>query len=97
LDTIVDDRHVGKYYLNQLCDFVGVSLYIRAYISTRADTTGSQNAELQNRMTVRKYDDPTTWRLTKNADAHSDIEESVMRVQGVLCLKDLPPITNRLR
>ena len=53
--------------------------------------------ELQNRSCIRKYEDPSTWRLTKNADVHSGVEEMVMHVQGVLGLKDLPPVTNWLR
>jgi len=57
-----------------------------------------QNKALHTRMAVRTYEQPTTFRLIDmGPDETSELEEVVMRVQGILCAKDLPPITNRPR
>jgi hypothetical protein len=47
---------------------------------------------------VTKIDKPKTWRLTCEVDSSGEGEEReevVMRLQGILCNKDLPPITNK--
>jgi len=40
------------------------------------------------------YDLPKCMRLTQLADNNSTLEEVVVRVQGILCRKELPPINN---
>jgi hypothetical protein len=32
------------------------------------------------------------WRLTNPSDGGDELEEVVLRIQGILCEKDLPPI-----
>lgn len=53
---------------------------------------------LQAQVFVRSFKQPTLWRLINvGANKESDPEEMVLYIQGVLCAKDLPPITNKPR
>lgn len=61
-------------------------------------TNALQNKDLQAQFVVQNYQDPFTWRLINlGPTVQSEAEEAVLRIQGILCLKDLPPITNRPR
>ncbi|KIM90321.1 hypothetical protein PILCRDRAFT_31490, partial [Piloderma croceum F 1598] len=40
---------------------------------------------------------PSTWRLIYEGNGPANPEEVVMRVQGIISLKDLPPLTNKPR
>jgi hypothetical protein len=46
---------------------------------------------------VRKMDGPLSWRLTFAPEGSTETEEVVLRIQGVLCEKDLPPVTKAMR
>lgn len=57
-----------------------------------------QDKDLQSQTAVQNFQNPYTWRLINlGPTEQSEPEEVVLRVQGVLCSKDLPPITNKPR
>lgn len=37
-------------------------------------------------------DEDIKWRLTEPSDGSDELEEIVLRIQGILCEKDLPPL-----
>jgi hypothetical protein len=54
-----------------------------------------QNPTFQQCVRVCKYDEPMSWRLLSEHAGPENVEEVVLRVQGVIAQKDLPPLTNR--
>ncbi|KIM91788.1 hypothetical protein PILCRDRAFT_899 [Piloderma croceum F 1598] len=54
-----------------------------------------QNEHLQQNIRVIKYERPTTWQLIYEGNGHANAEEVVLRIQGVIAQKDLPPLTNK--
>jgi hypothetical protein len=51
--------------------------------------------EYQQLVRVLKYENPTSWRLISEHSGLENPEEVVLRVQGVIAQKDLPPLTNK--
>ena len=46
---------------------------------------------------IVQLDHPTSWRLVKDNSDNSEIEEAVIRVQGIIIHKDLPPLTGTIK
>jgi hypothetical protein len=46
---------------------------------------------------VRNINGPLPWRLTFIPGGGTEVEEIVLRLQGVLCEKELPPIRKEMR
>src|ERR1700683_2811013 len=99
LEEIASEKMQGPDSGYQLSGFTKVeNLYSsdNKYIKLLL-TVNTQNITLQQTVKVIKYDNPTTWRLIYEGNGIANAEEVVMRVQGVICQKDLPPLTNRPR
>jgi hypothetical protein len=50
-----------------------------------------------HRTSATEVNNPIPWRLTVMPDDSSEAQEVVLRVQGILCEKDLPPIARETR
>jgi len=44
-------------------------------------------------LTVTKSEHPTCWRLTQSGEDPLSMEEVVVRLQGIICDENLPPVT----
>ena len=76
---------------HQLANFVEVCTH-KAYIILI-------NQNIQNEASIAAItasDKPPMWCITVPASDEGQLEEVVLRVQGVLCLKELPPVVTKL-
>jgi hypothetical protein len=76
---------------HQLANFVKVRTH-KAYMILI-------NRNIQNEASIAAItasDKPRVWRITVPASDEGQLEEVVLRVQGVLCLKELPPVVTKL-
>ena len=48
---------------------------------------------LADKAEVTEYDAPRSWRITIPTQDNNTFEEVVLRLQGIVCGKDLPPIS----
>ena len=78
---------------HQLSEFVLVSVVSCSF--RYPNELQPQNSTFQQSVKVYKYDHPTTWRFVSEHNGLSTAEEVVLRIQGVLSLKDLPPLANK--
>ena len=47
---------------------------------------------LRNKVSVTQYDKPLDWRITLPTKEDDVLEEVVLRLQGIVCAKMLPPV-----
>jgi hypothetical protein len=56
-------------------------------------TTLQNSAGLGEKAEVTEYNTPRSWRITLATQDNEVLEEVVLRVQGIVCGKVLPPVT----
>jgi len=95
LEAITSERAKGEDASYQLARFIDVSSTLRAGNRNKTITRTNQNIHLQHNSRVVKYKYPTTWRLIYEGNGTENAEEVVLRLQGAITQKDLPPITNK--
>lgn len=93
LQKISTARSQGLDNGHQLSEFVLVSVVSCSF--RYPNELRLQNSTFQQCVKVYKYDHPTTWRFVSEHNGPSNAEEVVLRIQGVLSLKDLPPLANK--
>jgi hypothetical protein len=58
----------------------------------------TQTTDLNQSMEIRVIDEPKTWRLLSKPDCEDTtgtLDEVVFTIRGILCGKDLPPVTEK--
>jgi len=48
---------------------------------------------LADKVSVTQYDKPRDWRITLPTEEDDVLEEVVLRLQGIECVKALPPVS----
>jgi hypothetical protein len=95
LEAITSERAKGEDASYQLARFIDVSNTLQTGNRNKTITRTNQNIHLQQNSRVIKYEYPTTWRLIYEGNGTENAEEVVLRLQGAITQKDLPPITNK--
>ena len=48
---------------------------------------------IMEQLSTIKAEHPTSWKLIRTGDSPTEVEEVVLRLQGIISNKDLPPLT----
>jgi hypothetical protein len=65
--------------------------------NTTDHETNEQVDGWMHKTAATEVNNPIPWRLTVTSDDGSETQEVVLRVQGILCEKELPPIARETR
>jgi hypothetical protein len=67
-------------------------MYLTQLLVKDTHTESKDGGGLNASVVQHLPDEPIKWRLTNPSDGSDELVEVVLRIQGILCEKDLPPI-----
>ena len=84
--------HRSASNLSQNCRYLGLYQYV---LTITSQNISQQVQEYIAQFEVTNTTHPTRWRLLQTIDGTGEKQELILRIQGILTLKDLLPIQDR--